>query len=132
MTSLIGAVDMALYNALAAAPVHTFVGGRVYAVNAPPESPLPYAVFAFVRGGERRSASRSARLLYKLAVYATDHGTVRTGAGLIDAALAAGINVMGWQTYHLAPVNLIYGLESAGDVPIYFAGALYAIQLCAS
>ena len=85
-----------------------------------------------MRGGERRSASRSARLLYKLAVYATDHDTVRTGAGLIDAALTAGITIMGWQTYHLAPVNLLYGLESISGIPIYFAGALYAIQLCAS
>lgn len=132
MTSLIGAVEGALYNALTASPLQTFVGGRVYALNAPPESPLPYAIFAFVRGGEQHGASRAARLLYKLAVYAADHSTARAGAGLLETALTPGLSVAGWQTYHLAPANLLYGLESVNGLPVYFAGALYAIQLCAN
>ena len=125
-------MDDALYTELKANTALTaLIGGafapRIFALQAPDKSPLPYLVFHLISGSIPSKTPRAdADYLYQIDVWATSASEANSIQIVIANAIdGAGLTVTGWDNYHTKLRSIITDVENEGAKQFYRCGGDY-------
>lgn len=102
---MLDVLDQALYDALSAdTDLSNFVGNRIYANQAPPDTPHPLVIFNMHQGGPQKTSPRLALdVTYRVECVADTRADAASGLGFIHAALdGQTLAISGWSNYDTA------------------------------
>jgi hypothetical protein len=135
MSSVIAALDAALYSQLNHSSLTSLLGGsaKIYYGLAPKGVALPYVIFQWQGGGEENLTKKRMRaLLYVVRAVASSKSAASALDTQIDGRMTkASLTVTGWSSYvpvkRAGDVNYVEP-DEAGNL-IYHIGAIYHIRL---
>lgn len=117
---------------LASSAVTALVGQRVFILQAPPGSMLPYVVFQHIGGGWTNDSPRdNVEPFYQVMCWSTDFDEANALNAAVEAALnrqQLATDAQGWNNYWLSSNDFIERVDWAENNQVWGFGDEYSIR----